>query len=237
MIELIFAIVIIGIVLLSAPLLIRQSAQSNSVTLQQEAIAAAASHTSILLTKHWDEVDANASASGVAPILRTNGDMLFDFNATDTRAGIDNNITGRLISIWSGGVYAPLLASNILGPDAGDSDDIDDYHNSSLGLALYSIGQETNASTGDYIDLNLTMTTRVRYINDSPTTFAVHSRSRNIQTDYNNPFAGTSNIKFVNVQLVTANPALNDTPELNKSILLQAFSCNIGTSVPFEEQK
>lgn len=238
MIELIFAIVIIGIVLLSAPMLIQQSSQSNAVTLQQEAIAAAASHTSILLTKHWDEVDANVSASSVAPILKTsNGDIRFDFNATHTRTGIENNISGRLISVWIGAVYGPLFASTTLGSDAGDSDDVDDYENSNLGLALYSTGQETNASTGDYVDLNLTMTTRVRYINDSPSSFTIHSSARNIQNDYSIPFAGTSSIKFVNVQLTTANPALSNTNELNKSILLQAFSCNIGTSIPSEDQK
>lgn len=238
MIELIFALVIIGIVLLSAPMLIQQSSQSNSVALQQEAIAAAASHTSILLTKHWDEVDANASASSVAPILGTsNGDGIFDFNTTNTRAGIENNITGRLTLVQVGGVPTVLLASTVLGPDGGDSDDVDDYANSSLGLALYSTTEETNASTGDYVDLNLSMTTQVRYINDSPTIFAINSLSRNIQDDYNTPFAGTSNIKFVNVQLTTVNPALNDSPELNKSILLQAFSCNIGASAPSEDQK
>jgi len=239
MIELIFALVIIGIVLLSAPMLIQQSSQSNSVALQQEAIAAVASHTSILLTKHWDEVDANLSAGAIAPILKTTaGDDRFDFNTTSSRGGIEDNITGRMISVQRGvNNDVVTLTASAIGSDGGDSDDIDDYDNTSLGLKLYAVGQETNASVGDYVDLNLTMTTIVRYINDSPATFGRVSSTNNMQTEYGNAFIGTSNIKFVNVQLTTANPALNDTPELNKSILLQAFSCNIGAVVPTGDQK
>jgi len=244
MIELIFALVIIGIVLLSAPMLIQQSSQSNAVALQQEAIAAVASHTSILLTKHWDEFDANLSAGAVAPILKTtSGDFRFDFNTTTSRKGIEDNITGRMISVQRGvNNNVVTLTASAIGSDGGDSDDIDDYDNTSLGLELYTVGQETNASVGDYVDLNLTMTTIVRYINDSPATFGTVSSTNNMQTQYSNPAlaipaGGTSNIKFVNVQLTTANPALNDTPELNKSILLQAFSCNIGAVVPKGDQK
>ena len=243
MIELIFAMVIIGIVLLSAPMLIQQSSQSNAVALQQEAIAAVASHTSILLTKYWDEVDANISASSVAPILMTTGgNAIFGFNTNNSRAGINDNIMGRRTLVQTGSMNIPtvLTASNI-GSDGGDFDDVDDYHNSSLGLALYSATQNTNASVGDYVDLNLTMTTMVRYINDTPATFATTSSTPNMLTQYNNavasPLGGTSNIKFVNVQLTTVNPALADTNELNKRILLQAFSCNIGAVAMGESQK
>ncbi len=56
MVELIFALVIIGIVLLSAPMLIQQSIRSGNIALQQEAIAAAAAQTSIVLSMHWDEL-------------------------------------------------------------------------------------------------------------------------------------------------------------------------------------
>ena len=48
MIELIFALVIMGIVLLSAPILIQQSIKSGNVAIQQEAITAAATQTDVL---------------------------------------------------------------------------------------------------------------------------------------------------------------------------------------------
>ncbi len=59
MIELIFALLIMGIVLLSSPMLIQQSIKSNFIGIQQESISAISTHTAVLLTKHWDEKDAN----------------------------------------------------------------------------------------------------------------------------------------------------------------------------------
>ncbi len=52
MIELIFALVIMGIVLLPSPMLIQQSIKSSFVALQQESISEVATHTAILLSKH-----------------------------------------------------------------------------------------------------------------------------------------------------------------------------------------
>ena len=98
MVELIFAIVIIGVVLLSAPMLIYQASQNNTVALQQEAIAAVAAHTRILLSKHWDEADANL-LGGIAPILKTsfndiNTSPLY-FDANTPRKGLHTQ-SGRL---------------------------------------------------------------------------------------------------------------------------------------------
>ena len=59
MIELIFAIVIMAIVLLSAPMLIHQSIKSSFVGMQQEAINTLSSHLSLILTKEWDEANAD----------------------------------------------------------------------------------------------------------------------------------------------------------------------------------
>jgi len=70
MIELIFALVIMGIVLMSAPMLIQQSVKSSNIALQQEAIVAAASQTSIILSMHWDEENTRINV-GESPILNT----------------------------------------------------------------------------------------------------------------------------------------------------------------------
>ena len=246
MIELIFAMVIIGIVLLSAPMLIHQSAESNAVVLQQEAIAAASAHMGIVLSKHWDEADANLTSTK-APILRTtNGFNRFDFNSSSPRRGNiapnNNFIIGRGFTQLDGANVVTLQASLNFGENADNDsspnrfDDVDDYHNSNRGLTIYRNNdgsQNTSAAVGDYVDLNLTMRTNVAYINDTPSTFNRTSRVQNLKTLYdNNNFAGSSNIKFIHVQLTTNNNALNQTHELNKSIVLEAFSCNIGTSIP-----
>ena len=84
MIELIFALVIMGIVLMSSPMLIQQSIRSGNVALQQEAISVAAAHTTVILSMGWDENNSNLEV-GVSPILDTNRTSIvpnnpFDFN-------------------------------------------------------------------------------------------------------------------------------------------------------------
>jgi len=244
MIELIFAMVIMGIALLSAPLLIQQSTQSSSVTLQQEAIAATASHTSILLSKHWDEQNANYQ-QGTSPILRTGavvgggGAAAIPFNVGNpfgftnagmhgTRSGLAN-ITGRLAQA----PVAGALVASVISSDTNESlatntfDDIDDYDNSNISLTVYA-AQNTQATTGDYVDVNLNINTQVNYVLDvppgglQPTTQANNIRTASLTTANT-----TSNIKRLQVNL----SSLNNTPELDKNITLSAFSCNIGTYV------
>ena len=69
MIELIFAIVIMAIALMSAPMLIRTSTQSSMVALQQESIAAAVSQMGMIMTAEWDHRDTNGTAG--EPVLTT----------------------------------------------------------------------------------------------------------------------------------------------------------------------
>ena len=86
MIELIFALVIIGIVLMSAPMLIQQSIKSSNVALQQEAIVAAASQTAIVLSMHWDE---NNTEAGNSKVLETNRTS-FLFPPVGLMQGVNN---------------------------------------------------------------------------------------------------------------------------------------------------
>jgi type II secretory pathway pseudopilin PulG len=88
MIELIFAIVIMGIVLMSVPNLIRTTEKSGYVTIQQEAINEVSTHLNVVLSYHWDENDTydtddtdenDTNKSYPSPILRvTNGDPGLD---------------------------------------------------------------------------------------------------------------------------------------------------------------
>jgi Tfp pilus assembly protein PilV len=226
MVELIFAMVIIAIVLLSAPMLIHQASKSNNVLLQQEAIAAISAHTSILLSKHWDEADANLSGGvAVSPILKTsNGAGIFDFNVTNTRQGF-GDVPGRL-TLHQGAT----LPASIIGDDLNDRDDIDDYHDKNNTVILYSNSESTSATIGDYVDINLNMHTTVRYTRDTPVNFNITSTTN---TDINQSIVGTSNVKFVSVHLTSE----SNVSELNKSIIMNVFSCNIGTVSIEGEQK
>lgn len=238
MIELIFALVIMGIVLLSAPLLIQQSIKSGNVALQQEAIVAAASHTAVILSMHWDE-NNNSNQAGVSPMLDTNR-APFDFNATTPPLGLVN-VMGRN-SINTAALTLLATAEANFGKDTTDNndtnesdftdfDDVDDYHNSSFGLTVFN-NEDTTTDIGDYVDADLNITTQINYAEDrvnTGATMALNGTSIALNNKINKTSVGAiTNIKFVHVNLTSD----SDIEELNKSITFQAFSCNIGTSTP-----
>jgi len=235
MIELIFALVIMGIVLLSAPMLIHQSVRSGNVALQQEAIALVSSHTGVILSMNWDEKNANLSA-GTSPILEVNRTLPVATNPLDFDSGALkglSGVNGRLSLV--GGIQI-LTPSIIFGSDETNDtdtnesdftefDDIDDYDNSHLGITVYN-NENTSSDIGDYVDINLTMETKISYVEDRPMNGKLET---SIINDINMSTLGVaSNIKFIHVHL-TSNSGID---ELNKSIVLEAFSCNIGTYLP-----
>jgi hypothetical protein len=243
MIELIFSIVIMGIVLLSAPMLIQQSINSGNVALQQEAIVAAASQTSIILSMHWDE-NNNSNLAGSSPILnvgKTNLEAFyFEHNQTAGThiepVGLPTGITGRSTQNSTGN-SPPATPLNRLGPDEANEtiltqfDDVDDYHGSELNLTVFH-GETTTSDIGDYVDTTIVINTTINYAEDRPTGGFLNSKDITITPSGNSgrinstSIGGLSNIKFIHVNLT------NDIEELNKSIIFDAFSCNIGTTLP-----
>ena len=210
MIELIFALVIMGIVLMSAPMLIQQSIKSSNVALQQEAIVAAASQTAIVLSMHWDENNSNIAA-GESPILDTNRSS-FPFPPVGL-----SGVTGRNTKKGSVTVSPSTLGTDINETTHIDFDDVDDYHNSSFGLMLFN-GESTTADIGEYVDTSVVINTTIRYTKEDNVLVNITTGS-------------FSNIKAIQVRL-TSNldeHDVNYTAELEKDITFKAFSCNIGT--------
>jgi hypothetical protein len=236
MIELIFALVIMGIVLMSAPMLIQQSIKSGNVALQQEAIVAAASQTAIILSMPWDE-NNNSNSAGIGRILDVDREP-FDFDtALNGGPRGHQGVRGERSAFLASGLENKAIsASNTFGnPDDGEGtfDDIDDYHNQTTRLILLD-AENTTADVGDYVDVNLTMSTLINYTEDRITTGDINVLSNASGTiALTNKLSPTSlgvntNIKFIQVTLTSD----SGVDELNKSIILNAFSCNIGTTLP-----
>ena len=219
MIELIFAIVIMGIVLMSAPMLISTASSSGYASMQQEGINEAASQINIILGYAWDESNTVDSRSAV--ILGTAGDSdLNELTTTGRRAGtpltsfrtfIDDNA-----STWN--------ASAIGGDGTADSekDDMDDFNGNTILKEL-----ETDEEA-DYIEKegDISITSNIDYIDDAanyldPGTGNTVSFTPNFSTAAPNP---TSNIKKISATLTSS----SGVDELEKSITLHAFSCNLG---------
>ncbi len=228
MIELIFAIVVIGIALMSAPNLIRTSTKSGYVAIQQEAINEAASHLNMVIGYHWDENDTDDRY--LDPILHvSNGDWQLDENKSIGYSGRRYGTPTRGARTFIRADGNDSLTASSLGLDAGetrgDEDDIDDFDGSS-----YSLEQVVNA-TADYVEKStVTINTTVRYYPDIPDAGTYINPNaatpRTLEFDFNDSIsaAPTTNIKKIEVTLIST----SGVSELQKNIKLRAFSCNIG---------
>jgi len=222
MIELIFAIVILGIVLMSAPMLISQATNAGLASVQQEAIVAGASEMGMILTRHWDEQDTNESL--YSPVLVTAENITALKETTDA----DGNFTGRRVGtpllssrsfLSSDGTRLNATASAAFATE-GDDDDIDDFNNDTATLS--SSGGITTQQ-GDYIDTSLSIATTVSYI--SAPNIAYNTTTISFNSPFSNATGGTSNIKAISTTVTS----VSHNAELGTNITLRAFSCNIGT--------
>ena len=229
MIELIFAIVIMGIVMMSAPMLISTATKSGYATLQQEGINEVASQINMIMGYAWDE--NNTYDRSVITVLQTAGDTGLDENVTTGRRAGTPNISERTFiddnsTKWS---------ASAIGADAGDLDDIDDFNGTTVNLILVQNANTGNAATtADYVEkqANIDISRTVGYISDAvgagtyltPGTGA--DKTISFTPNFGSTPGGTTNIKRVSVTLTSNSSA----SELNtKSITLHAFSCNIGS--------
>jgi len=219
MIELIFSIVIMGIVMLSAPMLISTSTQSTFVALQQEGINEAASQIYKIMGYDWDE--SNVFDTYKPTILRTSSTTtgLQEAGTTKRRVGIPMSSKRTYIDINN----TDYNASTTLGNDGNDSDDIDDFIGD---ISVIPI----ELATIDYIETTtLNINTAIAYGADNVT----GGYNQNIISfvPFNAATTATSNIKNITVTLTST----SGIGELAKNITLRAFSCNIG-GYEFEER-
>jgi len=233
MIELIFAIVIMGIALMSAPMLISTASKSSMVAMQQESVAAAVAQMNMILTAEWDHMDTNTSLG--EPVLTTDSTV---FNQCTGGATKPNGVTsdsGRYCMGLDGS--GPYAASDI-GTDStlGETlsyDDADDYDGQSYKVNIYA-GDEYATHLGDYIDKNISITSNIYYGDDTPRNSSDATGNYGTSTAFSNPFrhntpAGTTNIKLIHIQLTSVNPSAEIS---DKQINFSAFMCNVGAPKP-----
>lgn len=224
MIELIFAIAIMGIVLMSVPNIIRTTQRSSYLAIQQEGINEASTHLNNILSYAWDQNDTNASY--LPPLLSVNnGDPALDeIPATARRLGTPLQ-SSRTFLRSDGKTFTASAIGLDPGEHRGDENDIDDFNNEIYHLTLIS---SSGDSSNDYVERgkDIKIFSSVHYAGDHPSHGNYNSSSI---LSFNTPSMvtnGTTNIKFITVTLVSNQAAT--TPELEKKIVFKAFSCNIG---------
>ena len=211
MIELIFAIVVMGIALMSAPMLIATASKSTTVALQQEGINEAASRVSMILTYPWDQNDTNDSC--IPPVLHVvNGDNELNESTANRRIGVPVGSNSRTFK-WCNGTE---LNASPIGKEGNEIDDQDDFD----GTTVHLTADATGSGGTDYIEqTTIDINTTVSYIGDSAN-YASKSFSYTPQSGS----GSSTNIKEIQVTLTSS----SSETELQKNITLKAFSCNIG---------
>jgi Tfp pilus assembly protein PilV len=206
LIELVFAIVIMGIAVMSLPLILTQVERSNEFSLQQEAILAAKTKIGDILSYEWDQNSYDATTQR-ALVVATASDANGDLNCSaTTHARVGNVLSDyrRKCTTTAATTAANFVDANI--------NDVDDFNAQNITLNA----DPDNAGTLDYIFRNtLQLQTAVNYaadnavyanqsLNNFALNFAIH--------------ATTSNIKAISVTVSTG----------DQNITLRAFTCNIG---------
>lgn len=208
MIELVFAIVIMGIAVMSLPLILTQVQNNNAFAMQQEAILAAKAKIGDILTYEWDERSFSSTAQRSYVLDATNGDPEL------RRVGTTNMRLGHVLAENRRKFFDVNTTASAIGADGGDLDDVDDFNGLANALVV-TAGED--AGTLDYVfDLNLTTT--INYGADTAT--YSNATLNDFTFNPNNAPATPTNIKVISVTVSGG----------DQNITLRAFTCNIGES-------
>lgn len=232
MIELIFALVIMAIVMMSAPMLINTASNSGYAAMQQEGINEAASRINMIMGYPWDE---NNTDSTYIPILQTDSTVNALSIVGNTFRRVGTPIESQRTFIFFDTNRTQLISSKTLGLDGIESenneDDIDDFIGNSK---LINIETASGEGEADYIEkISIKINTAVAYVDDELNDDAANRQnySQNILTyePFLDPVGGidSTHIKSIVVTLTSTDTTNKDLFE--KTIVLRAFSCNIGS--------
>ena len=221
MIELIFAIVIMGIVMLSAPTLVSVATKSTTVVLQQEGINETAARINMILTYDWDDNNIKYCYGSASILHTTNGDPELKAKNGNFRIGVAS--TTAPVSTHTFNCMGAEYDATAIATEGGIFDDIDDFNGDSTIEVIAGLGAGEDTGV-DYIEQEtVKITTTVLYGNDN----ATYSNKTIQDIDpFSAASSGTTNIKTISTRLTSDSTAAK---ELQKSITLRAFSCNLGS--------
>ena len=217
LIELVFAIVIMGISVMSLPMILTQTQEASNLSLRQEAILSVKTKLAYLLAYHWDENTYDATADTERVLNTAGGNAAFNAVGTTLRR-VGHIATDGRRRFWDNATNASAVLSTEVGDV--DADDMDDFNN------FIRFPPETkNINAVDDFIFNLTLTPTINYIPDNPTvgTYAGNIVRFNFNTG--NISANSTNIKMI--QVTATAPAASG---MNAPITMFAFSSNIGQS-------
>ncbi len=220
LIELVLAIVVIAISVMSVPMMLQQGAKSDNFSMMQEAILAARTKMGGILSYQWDDNarDGNNTEGRLRALDVTNGDGALDRNNT-----YDTNNERRI-----GHVIRDLrrkMMPAVTYPKAGSDaniTDINDFDNVHTNITWQ--GSSTATDSYDYLDKNLTLSTRVYYVSDALQAGYDYNQTTLLFVFDPSTKDTISSPNSTNIKMIE----LNVTSKNYQNFLFRAFSCNLG---------
>jgi prepilin-type N-terminal cleavage/methylation domain-containing protein len=218
LIELIIAIVVMGIAVMSLPLILTQTQSNNALALQQEAILSTKAKIGFISSYPWDQNSWDGTG-GIFRVLDTSASPSADnaFATADIRR-IGHIQTDKRRRLWDVG-HANRAPNNEV-TAASTENDIDDFHNHNDDINI------TDPTQMDYI-FALTMTPEIVYLRDSLSANN-YLNSRTIQFDFNAINTETNTSRPTNIKMITVRTVSQVGNDVNVS--LRSFASNIGQS-------
>ena len=217
LIELVLAIVVIAISVMSVPMMLQQGAKSDNFSMVQEAILAARTKMGNILSFRWDKnsLDKNNTHGRRRALDVISGDKALDRNDTyykERRIGhVYGNLRRKMFS----------TETNVSTAVDVNFTNINDFDNKSAAITWK--GASTAVDSYEYLDRELNLTTRVFYIDDktdynkTTITFAFDVSTKKSITYINN----STNIKMIELNVTSGNYV---------PFVFRTFSCNLGES-------
>lgn len=216
MIELIIAIIVMGIAVMSLPMILTQTQNNDAIAMQQEAILSTKTKMGFITSYMWDENSWDAGAN-ISRILDTtnsaSADNAFDVNTTTDIRRRGNFLADARRRLWDIGNARRNPFTGVQPPGIND---ISDFNGRNDNITL-------NANDMDYL-FGITINATVNYLSDTLAGGNYRTNS-SILFNFNtaNTVANPTNIKMIT--LTTTSPT---NPDIN--ITLRSFASNIGQS-------
>jgi hypothetical protein len=230
LIELVLAIVVIAISVMTVPMMLQQGTKSDTFSMMQEAILAARTKMGNILSYQWDDHsrESNNTNGRLRALDVANGDPALDRNGTYYPERRIGHVYGDLRRKMK-----PAGAANLFPKPGADANitDINDFDN--LSSVITWSGVSTASDRYDYLDKDLNLTTKVYFVSDKLVTGSDYNDTTltfvfdpSVKTSITHATYST-NIKMVE---------LNVTSKSYPTFLFRTFSCNLGETNLLEKE-
>ncbi len=217
-IELVVAIVVMGIVFLTVPLILTETQKSTELSIQQEAVMAGMTQLVNIMSYRWDENQTDdALNGGYAKVLDTQSPVA---ELQCKTIGGSRWRIGHFRKADRRRCYNDPRYASTLGPDGSDLDDIDDIIVANKKLLAEANTTEKLDAPYEYkkeYDVKLD----VNYTSDGFVNYKLTTLNGSIPT----ASVGNTSANSTNIKMITATIS---SPEGEKVVVLQTFLTNIG---------